>query len=179
MPVAQAAYTLGRMSQSEYLRRKMEAAPKRVAPRPIGDSSTLTAARRMTAVANGPANYNDGQNQVRSSEWVAAKKAGCAICADPPQVVHEVPCCPDAIPALPDPVPAALQGSERVSCCPPVASRVPEPDACCRTGTTNTWWANQIGPNARPALPACTTCPPPPVQCCDETGAGTTVCVVL
>jgi hypothetical protein len=166
-------YTLSRMSQSEYLRRKMEAAPKRVAPRPIGDSSTLTAARRMTAIANGPANYNDGQNQIRSSEWVAAKKAGCAICADPPQVVRDVSCCEAAVP---DPVPLALQGSERVCCASQiVASQPAEPEECCRSGTTNTWWANQIGPNARPALPACTTCPPP-VQCCDETGAGTTVC---
>ena len=156
-------YTLSGQSQSEYLRRKMAAAPKRVAPRPMGDSSVLTQARRMVAVAGGPAAYNDGQAQQYSSEWLAAARAGCAICADPPQVVHDISCCP--APTVLDPVPLALRGSERVPCCPPRGQPTVEP--CCRTGTTNTLWANDIRSGYVAPVPVCVSCPPPaPSPCC-------------
>lgn len=161
-------------SSSEYLRRKMDAATKVVAPRPIGDASVLTQIRRYRAskpVAPKepvtdccrvyPGRIGDGQQQIWSSEGVLAAVAGCAVCSDPPQIIRDIDCCPYTEPTT---KPLALQGSQS-GCCPFNGGLPPTTPECCCAGKTNTWWANCITPGTIVPVPGCTTCPPPIPTC--------------
>lgn len=137
------------LSQGEYLRRKMEAAPKRIAPRPLGDSSMVTQSVRVRALANSVGRYNDGQAQVYSSEWLASARAGCAVCNEPEQKVKEVACCPYGPDSDHSPLAQAYWGSTR-GCCGPLETSKSAAKVCCpdRVGervTTNTLWTNRIG----------------------------------
>lgn len=158
------------MNYSEYLRRKMERLPIVIAPARPGDESQRIMETRFKAsirrapgprpvetCCRGPTPYwrsgggrpdtgpypraGDGQQQVWSSEFIAASKAGCAICAvgRPGTIVK--PCCP----AEPEGVkPLALQGKQ--TCCGVTGVMSPLPDCSCglQPGHINTWWANDV-----------------------------------
>ncbi len=147
-------------SSGEYLRRKMEAAPKRISPRPLGDASLRTQMIRFgNTVVGRP---NGAQQLVRSSEVVVSARASCGICEAPTQQTTEVACC------TPEPrvtVPAAgLRGTDR-GCCrvdlPPVVTNTCCPDPVLR----NTYKANGIIPGLVPIIASC--CPPLAEACID------------
>lgn len=104
------------MSQSsgEYLRRRLEASTKVIGPRPTRDAGLLTEQNRFKATRI-IVKQSDGQRLVRTSESVASKAAGCAICASPvPTTPAVVECCPP--PVDKDPATQAYWGSTK--CCP-------------------------------------------------------------
>ena len=165
-------------SSSEYLRRKMEAAAKTIAPRPLRDASMVTERTRFKALAGSVARYNGGQMQEYSSEWIAAARAGCAVCAEPVQETVTQECCPPI--ADHNPATLAFQGSQR-GCCD-AARPVGVIERCCVPGTTNTFWANGVTPESirdgpfGPA-PPCKSCPPSTARPqCDENGVEVIVC---
>lgn len=142
------------MSASEYLRRKIDAAPKIIAPRPLGDSSMVTQKRKFAACAGRPVGTrSDGSNVIPSSESVLFARAGCAVCADPPQKIIEVPCCPYPEPTV---VPLALQGTMACPCsASPVTAQLADPKCCATPGNSRTLWANDIPSNFVGPIPPC------------------------
>jgi hypothetical protein len=147
------------MSSSERLRLRMAATTKIISPRPLKDSSMLTAVNRYKNTTIPTQRQSDGQQLSYSSEVVAAARAGCAICTSPPATTVTIACCP-----IPDgPKAAALQG-KRMGCCPYQGGRPAEPECCSTPGNVNTWWANDIPAGYVVALPLCHPCPPPPTE---------------
>jgi hypothetical protein len=179
------------MDQGQLLRRRMAAAPKIIAPRPIGDSSLLTQIRRYKASRPRPVaptttdccvvrsgKRSDGQSQVWTAEAAVSAAAGCAVCASPAPQTVVIPCCPpEPIPEQPNgafPKPLAYQGKD--TCCGVVggAPHPSSPKKCCTPGNTNTWWANDIPCGYVAPVSVCSCrCPPPcpPIRrCCDPYG---------
>ena len=142
------------MSASEYLRRRMDAAPKIIAPRPLGDSSMVTQKLKFAACAGRPyGTRSDGSGVIPSSESVLLARAGCAVCADPKQETIEVACCPYPEPEV---VPLALQGAHGCCAGPVVTAQLAPPRECCsEPGNTRTLLANDIPSGFKGGLPPC------------------------
>lgn len=139
------------MSASEYLRRRMDAAPKIIAPRPLGDSSMVTQKRKFAACAGRPyGTRSGGSGVIPSTESVLLAHAGCAVCADPKQEIIEVPCCPYPEPEV---VPLALQATQ--GCCVKIVQPTPNRTCCSEPGNTRTLWANDIPSGFKGGLPPC------------------------
>jgi hypothetical protein len=160
------------MNASELLRRRLEAMPKVIAPRPIGDASMMTQIQRYKATRRSDMRRSDGQMQEVSSEFVISAIAGCAVCLSPPQETVTVACCPPE--PEPEIKPLALIG--RVGTCCGTSGGKPElapPRKCCTPGNITTMWGTDINPNYIPHYSAC-DCRRPVVPCedpcCDENG---------
>lgn len=160
------------MSCSELLRRRQEAMPKIIAPRPIGDSSLLTQMRKYAACAGRPVGVrSDGSSVIPSSESVLYAKAGCAVCLSPKQETVTIPCCPP----LPEgPKQLALQGSMPCPCPGSyVTAQLATRECCAEPGRSRTLLAND--------MPANFVAPPPPCQqvprCAPEKPCETPSCV--
>jgi hypothetical protein len=134
---------------SQRLRQRMEAMPKRIAPRPLGDASVQTERVRFANSVRTNKPQTAGSMLVLSSEFVTAGRANCAVCQNPPQEVYEqTDCCP--LPSTNPPgKPLALQG-RCTSVCPQYNFPQPvlPPADCCRPGF-NTVWANNLLPGSR------------------------------
>jgi hypothetical protein len=161
------------VSSSEYLRRRMEATPKRIAPTPIRDASQRTEILRFKAAAAGPRGKpSGGQRILLSSEGRVAAAAGCGICGQPEQVTVVKECCP--MPVLYERVPGAIAGSCRPCGTPgPVVYEGENfPKACCPTpGHTNTIVANDVDMSVPLQIRPCVPCRlPEQPPCCDEDG---------
>jgi hypothetical protein len=134
------------MSQSsgEYLRRRLEAMTKVIGPRPTQDAGLLTEQKRFLASGT-IVKRSDGQSQVWTSESVASKRAGCAICASPTSnTAVVVECCP--APVDKNPATQAYWGSTK--CCPTGTPGLFVQTPCCNgSGTVNTFWANNVPAN--------------------------------
>lgn len=185
------------MSNGEYLRRKLERLPTVIGPARYGDEGLKTMVARYKASVRrpvGPPNPDtccrgkkpywrttglpdsgpypraaDGQQQEWSSDFVAASKAGCAVCTTGLGGYVYKPCCP----AEPEDLtrkPLALQGKQ--TCCPvygPPLSSLP-PDCCDAPGPgrVNTLWANDMPSDRNPYLVPirdCKPCPPVGTGC--------------
>jgi hypothetical protein len=162
------------MNHSEYLRRKLERIPSVIGPARPGDESMRIMEVRFKAsirrapvqppvetCCRGPTPYwrsgggrpdtgpypraADGQQQIWSSEFIAASRAGCAICAvGRPETIVK-PCCPlDPEPEPERAKPLALQGKQ--TCCPAVGDPFPALDCSCELspGHINTLLANDM-----------------------------------
>lgn len=145
------------LSSSELLRRRIAAMPKVISPRPVGDASMVTQMRKYAACAGRSEGVrSDGSSVIPSSESVTLARAGCAVCASPPQVTVTVAgCCPS-----PDEGPRqlALQATQRCPCPGPYVTAQPASPVCCSgPGRSNTWKANDV--------PAGFVGPIPPTQC--------------
>jgi hypothetical protein len=176
------------MSHAEYLRKKLERMPKVLGPARYGDESLKTMAARYKASvrrpvvmpaadtccrglkphwrtnslpASGPfGRIGAGQQQERSSEFIAASAAGCAICRVGLPGAVTIPCCPA------DPVvelPLALQGKK--TCCGYVGTPSQSSPLNCKCssgpGYIRTWWANDMPANMIPypvPITGCTRC---------------------
>jgi hypothetical protein len=135
------------MSQSsgEYLRRRLEASTKVISPRPTRDQGLLTEQKRFLATRT-IAKRSDGQQQVWTSEPVASKLAGCAVCASPTPKTAVVVECPCAIPVDKNPATQAYWGSTK--CCPTGTPGLFVDTPCCNgQGNVNTFWANNVPAN--------------------------------
>jgi len=132
-------------SSSEYLRRRLEASTKVIGPRPTRDAGLLTEQKRFLASGT-VAKRSDGQSQVWTSEPVASKLAGCAICASPTPKTAAVIECPCDIPVDKNPATEAYWGSTK--CCPSGKPGLFVETPCCNgQGTVNTFWANKVPAN--------------------------------
>jgi len=134
------------MSQSsgEYLRRRLEAMTKVIGPRPTKDAGLLIEQKRFLA-SRTIAKRSDGQQQVWTSEPVAAKLAGCAICVSPKPTAVAV-ACPCAIPVDKNEETQAYWGSTK--CCPTGTPGLFVQTPCCDgQGRVNTFWANNVPAN--------------------------------
>jgi hypothetical protein len=156
------------MNYSEYLRRKLESLPVVYGPSRYGDESTrIMAARYKASVrrpgqatdpkcCTGPTPYwrsgggrpdagpfrraGDGQQQVWSSEFVAASAAGCAVCtAGKAGYIYKECCPPEPTPEAPlNPATKALALRGKETCCPvvgPTLQSLP-PDCSCAVRPT-------------------------------------------
>lgn len=145
------------MSQSsgEYLRRRLEASTKVISPRPTRDAGLLTEQKRFL-VSGTIAKRSDGQQQIWTSEPVASKLAGCAVCASPtPTTVAVVECCDPPI----DKNPATQAYWGATKCCPSGTPGLFVEKPCCGPATVNTSWANHVPSNQPgPFGPVTTTC---------------------
>lgn len=135
--------------------------------RPQGASTTDTCCRGPTPYwrsggglpASGPfGRIGGGQQQERSSEFITASAAGCAICRVGLPGAITIPCCPrESVVDLP----LALQG-KKIPCCPHVGSAVPVDCNCARrAGHVDTLWANDMPSDVNPYLVPirnCTRC---------------------
>ena len=183
------------MNHSEYLRRKLQRIPTVIGPaRPGDESMRIMEARFKASVrrapttpvaetcCRGPTPYwrsgggrpdappyprvADGQQQEWSSEFIAASKAGCAICSTGRPGYVITPCCPvEPTPEAPLDLSRkalALQGKK--TCCPAVGNPVPPIDCSCalRPGHINTLWANDMPSDKIPypvPIRDCKRCP--------------------
>lgn len=177
------------MNHSEYLRRKLERLPKVLGPARYGDESLKTTAvryrssvRRPVVIpaadtcCRGPTPYwrsggglpdsgpfgriGAGQQQERSSEFIAASAAGCSICRVGLPGAVTIPCCPEEPEDLTQ-KPLALQGKQ--TCCPVVgyAPQTLPPNCSCspREGHIDTLWANDMPSDKIPYPVPDTGCP--------------------
>lgn len=174
------------MNYSEYLRRKMEQLPVVYGPSKYADESTRIMAARYKAsirrpvgepivstCCRGPTPYwrsgggrpdagpypraANGQQQMWSSEFIAASAAGCAVCkAGKAGYVYKACCPPESIPeaprnpvtGAPEPERKALAYKGKETCCPvvgPTLQSLP-PDCSCAVGPgrQNTLLANDM-----------------------------------
>lgn len=158
------------MSCSELLRRRQEALPKVIAPRPIRDASQLTEMRKFAACAGRPAGVrSDGSSVLPSSESYLYAKAGCSVCLSPKQETIVVAgCCSPPEP----PTQLALQGSMPCPCPGSyVTAQLASRECCTSPGNSRTWLANDMPPNFVAPPPPCShppRCPPqgPPEIVC-------------
>jgi hypothetical protein len=149
---------------SQRLRQRMEAIPKRIAPRPLGDASVQTERVRFANSVRTNKPQTAGSMLVLSSEFVTSGHAQCAVCQNPPQDVYvQTDCC--GLPSTNPPgKPLALQG-RCTTVCPQFNFPQPVlPSNNCCTNTHNTAWANNLQPGSRglygqvPAIGGCTVC---------------------
>jgi hypothetical protein len=142
------------MTASEYLRRRMEATPKIIAPRPLGDSSMVTQKLKFAACAGRPyGTRSDGSGVVPSTESVLLARAGCSVCANPPQETAEIACCP-----IPEPAIGPLDLQTLTKCCVGsfVTAKLADPPQCCsEPGYSRTLLANDMPSNFVGSLPPC------------------------
>jgi hypothetical protein len=159
------------MSSSEYLRRRVDAMPKVIAPRPVGDASMVTQMRKYAACRGRPEGVrSDGSSVIPSSESLTLSRAGCAVCASPPQKTVEIPCCP-----YPDDETKQLALLATLSCpCPGsyVTAQLAPRECCPGSGRSNTWKANDmpsgfVGPVAPSQCKTPCRVPAPVEPACD------------